>query len=162
MRSVTAQCRGESSVPGTIAGVASEFIRVIIVSSQIIRLLQVPTSEHISCTSSNLKKHRPRPHPILGNLKSGQRVHHQLGPYLGPRCVAYEQEKRKNPAERPVVNARPPATRNAKKWTARARIADAASEPLTRISVVRFSTTVPSRALEKKMMIQYLYCLVWV
>jgi len=80
MRSVTVQCRGESSVPGTIAGVASEFIRVIIVSSQIIRLLQVPTSEHISCTSSNLKKHRPRPHPILANLKSGQRVHHQLTP----------------------------------------------------------------------------------
>ena len=63
----------------TTGGVASEF-RVILVSSQIVRLLQVSTSEHTSCTSSNLKKHRPRPHPILGNLKSGQRVHHQLTP----------------------------------------------------------------------------------
>ena len=35
----------------TTAGVASEF-RVILVSSQIVRLLQVSTSEHTSCTSS--------------------------------------------------------------------------------------------------------------
>jgi hypothetical protein len=36
-------------------------------------------------------------------------------PCLEPRCVAYEREKRKNPAERPAVNARSLAARNAKR-----------------------------------------------
>ena len=34
---------------------------------------------------------------------------------LGPRCVAYERETRKNPVERLATNARLPAVHNAKR-----------------------------------------------
>ena len=87
-----------------------------------------------------------------------------LRPCLGPRHVAYERETRKNPAERLATNARPPAAHNVKRgkknYASQNRKSGLRAAYAYKRSAILYHR--PKQGLRKKMMIQYLYYLVWV